>query len=74
MELNIPMDQTTSVYCDNCGNKHFIQAIRIQKVSGLLTGQARPSYVPIPVFSCSKCGHVNEEFEAKEIPKLDIED
>jgi uncharacterized Zn finger protein len=74
MELNIPIEQTTAVHCENCGNNHFIQALRLQKVSGLLTGQSQPSYIPIPVFSCNKCGHVNKEFTPTERPELDIED
>jgi hypothetical protein len=30
--------------------------------------------MPIPVFACSSCGHVNEEFEAKERRGFEIEE
>ena len=31
-----------------------------------MTGTAQDALLPIPVFACSKCGHVNEEFLPKE--------
>ena len=68
--LNLDINQTTGVTCDECQGSFFDQALVIRKASGLLTGQSKPSYVPIPVFKCSKCGHVNEEFLPKEIKDL----
>jgi uncharacterized Zn finger protein len=73
-QINISLDQTISVVCDNCGNMYFEQQLRLQKVPAILTGQSQPTYMPIPVFACSKCGHVNKEFEAQEKSLLDIED
>ena len=34
----------------------------LRKASRFLTGTAQDALVPIQVFSCAKCGHVNEEF------------
>lgn len=73
-QLNISLDQTTSITCNECGNPYFVQQLRIQKVPGLLTGQSQPSYMPIPVFACSKCGHVNSEFETQTKPEISFED
>ncbi len=69
-QLNLDLNQTTGVTCDECQSNFFDQALVIRKASGLLTGQAKPSYIPIPVFKCSKCGHVNEEFLPKEVKDL----
>jgi len=69
--INVDITQTQSVTCDECGGVYFEQALVIRKASGLLTGQSKPSYIPIPVFKCTGCGHVNTEFIPKEIQSID---
>lgn len=69
--INVDITQTTAVICDECNGTYFEQAIILRKASGLLTGTGQPSYIPIPVFRCTECGHVNEEFRPKEIQSLD---
>jgi uncharacterized Zn finger protein len=60
--LNISLDKTTSIACDKCGNTVFIEGVLVRKASRFITGTAQDAMIPIPVFTCSKCGHVNEEF------------
>ena len=69
--LNIGLEQTTGVSCDECGHQFFEQQLVLRQASGLLTGTGQTTYIPIPVFACSKCGHVNGEFLPKEIKSLD---
>ena len=69
--LNLDIKQTTGVTCDECGHIHFQQVLHIRKASGILTGTGKPTYVPIPVFACNSCGHVNAEFLPKEVKDLD---
>ncbi len=68
--LNVDINQTLPVTCDECGGIHFEQVVIIRKASGLLTGTGKPTYIPIPVFACKSCGHVNSEFQPKEIQEL----
>lgn len=68
--MNVDLSQTLSVTCEKCEGSYFEQALIIRKVSALLTGQGKPGFVPIPIFKCSKCGHVNEEFLPKEVQAL----
>jgi hypothetical protein len=70
---NVDINQTTAVTCDECNEIYFEQTLLMRKASGLLTGQSKPSYIPIPVFACKDCGHVNGEFLPKEIRDLDQE-
>jgi rubredoxin len=70
-QLNIGFDQTTPVVCDSCGHMYFEQALHIRRVSGILTGTGSPSFMPIPVFSCKSCGHINTEFLPKEMNTVD---
>lgn len=69
--LNIDINQTSPVECESCGHMYFEQALHLRKASGILTGTGQTSYIPIPVFSCKKCGHINTEFLPKEIANLD---
>lgn len=69
--LNVDINQTSPVTCEECRGIYFEQALVMRKASGLLTGTGTPAYIPIPVFSCKKCGHVNGEFLPKEVQSLD---
>ena len=68
--LNLAINQTLPVECEKCGYHFFEEALHIRKASGLLTGTGQTSYIPIPVFSCKNCGHVNTEFLPKELKDL----
>jgi len=69
--INLDISQTTPVICEECGHTHFQQVLIIRKASGFLTGTGKPTYIPIPVFACTKCNHVNSEFAPKEFQNLD---
>jgi uncharacterized Zn finger protein len=62
MNLNITLDKTTGVVCEGCSNETFQEVILLRKASRFITGTAQDALIPIPVFACSGCGHVNEEF------------
>jgi uncharacterized Zn finger protein len=67
---NVDLSQTTSVVCEECKGTYFEQALVLRRVSSILTGTGKPGFVPIPVFKCSECGHVNGEFIPKELQSL----
>ena len=66
MKLNISLDKTTPIVCDECGNDTFTQVLLLRKASKFLTGTAQDALMPIPTFACVKCNHVNEEFQPKD--------
>ena len=68
--INVDINQTTGVTCEKCQCTVFQEGLVIRKASGLLTGTGQPTYVPIPVFACIKCGHVNTEFLPKQVKDL----
>ena len=65
----IGIKDTTEVICEKCQNNVFNLGILLRKVSPILTGTGKPSYLPIDnvAFYCVKCGHVNEEFIPAEL-------
>ena len=61
-QMNISLDKTTGVTCDSCKNNIFQEGVMLRKASRFLTGTSQDALIPIPVFTCTKCGHVNDEF------------
>ena len=61
---NIRFDQTVGVVCERCGDKVFSEAVMLRKVSKFLvaTTSNKDQVIPIPVFYCVSCNHVNKEF------------
>jgi len=65
-QFNIDITQTTPVVCDECGGEHFTQVTLMRKLSPMLSPTGQPALIPIPVYACCKCGHVNDEFQPKD--------
>jgi uncharacterized Zn finger protein len=71
MQPNVNLDQTQPVKCEECNEVYFEQVLHLRKASGFLTGTGQDTYIPIPVFACRKCGHINSEFQPKRGVKLE---
>jgi hypothetical protein len=70
-KLNVSLDKTVPMVCEECEGQVFTEGVILRKVSRFLTGQPQDGLIPIPVFICNKCQHVNEEFLPKELQKKD---
>ena len=68
--LNIDFSQTTPEVCDECGHDVFVSVFKIRKLSALLSPTGEESMIPMQVFACAKCGHINKSF----LPKEALED
>jgi uncharacterized Zn finger protein len=69
MNLNITLDKTSSVVCDECGGETFQEVVLLRKASRFVTGTAQDALIPIPAFACVKCGHVNEDLLPPQLRK-----
>ena len=65
-QQTIDMSQTTSIKCEKCENSTFKQTLLIRKLSALVSPNGQETVIPVAVFACEKCGHVNTEFENME--------
>ena len=65
-QQTIDMSQTTPVKCEKCENSTFKQTLLIRKLSALVAPNGQETVIPVAVFACEKCGHVNSEFENME--------
>ena len=66
VQQTIDMSQTTPVKCEKCENLTFKQTLLIRKLSALVSPSGQETVIPVAVFACEKCGHVNSEFEKME--------
>ena len=65
-QMQVDMSQTTAEICEKCENDTFTQVYKMRKLSALLSPSGQESMIPIQVFACAKCGHINKGFLPKE--------
>ena len=65
-QMNIDFSQTTAEVCEKCENDTFQQVYRMRKLSALLSPAGQETMIPVQVFACAKCSHINKGFQPKE--------
>ncbi len=60
----VKFEQTSGVICEKCKEAVFSEALILRKVSRFLvaTTSNKDTLIPVPVFYCVNCKHVNKEF------------
>lgn len=61
-QVNLNITDTKPIKCDECGNDTFTQSFIMRLISAVYSPEGEESIMPIPVFECSSCGHVNDIF------------
>ena len=62
MQEQIDISKTSAIKCEACENQTFKQSLLLRKLSALVSPNGQETLVPVQVFACEKCGHVNSEF------------
>jgi uncharacterized Zn finger protein len=62
MQEQIDISKTSAINCESCKNSTFKQSLLLRKLSALVSPNGQETLVPVQVFACEKCGHVNTEF------------
>ena len=70
-KIRLGLDNSSPIICEACSNDTFVEASFLRRVSKLLTGSPEDMVMPVPTFLCSKCGHINENFQLPEQKPLD---
>ena len=60
--INIDLSTVDNIACDECENETFEPVFIIKHISALMSPTGQETMVPVQLFKCSKCGHVNEKF------------
>lgn len=56
------VENAKNLACEKCNSEVMKQVYVIKVISGLLTGDGKDTLVPVPVFACNSCSHVNSMF------------
>ena len=62
MQEQIDFSKTSQIQCESCGGSTFKQTLLLRKMSSLVSPSGQETIIPMQVFACEKCGHVNKEF------------
>jgi len=49
-----------NVECEECKCLNFRSIVRLKRISPLLSGKSKEEFVPVEMFVCDKCGHLNK--------------
>ena len=61
-QIKLLIKDIKNVPCDACGSETFNPVIILKRLPAIASPTGQESLVPIQVFSCQDCGHINEEF------------
>jgi len=61
-EVKINPNDLEDVVCEHCGNQTFTQAFLFKKISAVMSPNGKASMIPLQVFKCDECGHINKDF------------
>jgi hypothetical protein len=57
----IDYKQTEPVKCEKCEGELFHPAFMLRRVSALVSPNGQEAMVPVQLFACLSCNHVNED-------------
>ena len=60
--LNQYIKDAEIVKCDGCSTEEFVQIYQVKKLSALLSPTGQETFIPIQLFKCAKCNHINKSF------------
>jgi len=61
-QVKIDLNDLIDIVCENCEGKFFRQVSAFKKLSALISPTGKEQILPVPVFRCDECGHINKEF------------
>jgi hypothetical protein len=61
-QMKVDLKDAINIECEMCQNEHFVPAFIIKRVPALMSPSGQDTLVPIQVFKCGKCNHINELF------------
>ena len=64
---NVDLTHAKDIICEKCGNKGFRQSMMLKKLSPLVSPNGQEAIIPVMVFACDSCGHINREFQEADI-------
>jgi hypothetical protein len=60
--MPLDLDKTTEMKCSKCDGEYFVVKYLLRHISAIVAPSGQDTIIPIQVFSCANCGHVDQEF------------
>ena len=64
--ININPEDLEDVLCEKCECQTFEPAMLFKKLSAVLSPSGKETLVPLQIYKCTECAHINEGF----LPKM----
>ena len=64
---DIDLTHAKTLSCEKCEGVGFRQTLMLKKLSPLVSPNGKEAIIPVGVFACDSCGHVNKEFAEADI-------
>ena len=61
-DMQINPTSLDDVQCDECGNYTFMKVQLMKRMPALISPTGVEAFMPMDVFSCVACNHINERF------------
>ena len=66
-KVKLDLNDLIDIVCENCESKFFRQVNAFKRISALVSPTGQEAIIPVGVFACDSCGHINKEFQEAEI-------
>lgn len=60
-QMNVGFGQTDPITCEKCAGEVFVPAFLLRKVSALVSPTGKETILPLQLFACANCNHINED-------------
>ena len=81
-QVKVDLKDAETIRCKECNNYLWIQSFFLKKISALVSPTGQESIIPVQVYSCGNCGHINKSLnptlekdsqtEKSKFPSLDV--
>tara|TARA_B100000131_G_scaffold267296_1_gene265533 strand:+ start:260 stop:514 length:255 start_codon:yes stop_codon:yes gene_type:complete len=66
---DVDLTHAKTLECEKCKCVGFKQTMMLKKLSALVSPTGQEAIIPVGVFACDHCGHVNKEFREADIQR-----
>ena len=70
LNVNINPNDLEDVVCEECGSQCFEPTFLFKKLSAVLSPTGKETLIPLQIYRCQDCGHINSAFLPKQDPTL----